>query len=356
MASPLRSNSTEHNTTENGSPLRYKSRYSERFKSLVTDSPPRDPIRTPERTTAISYGSPLRKTSEKYSSIEIKNEDRGQWREAVVKQEEEVKEVAIKESIQQRNKDQTEEKIEKKRKDSHSNNTLPHYMQGTYAYENRFNSRKEERKQKDILKPRPGGITKRVGMSKIPKYKSTTSINAIEEIKNEMSPDDVYVPMAARIKMFEKGLGNGSNKAPVTTTSTKNSRSNESPPKTTPSNHTTSTTTTTATTNTPTVVARSKSTQSSTNTSVPNYARETIATLRRSNSHHKDQSSQESQSKPKKEQRHIEVKPFRFATDARSQHRQAAFNEKLKIWKQKENEQKKQQLENEQELTNNKRR
>lgn len=52
-------------------------------------------------------------------------------------------------------------------------------------------------------------------MSKIPKYKSTTSINAIEEIKNEMSPDDVYVPMAARIKMFEKGLGNGSNKAPV---------------------------------------------------------------------------------------------------------------------------------------------
>jgi hypothetical protein len=52
-------------------------------------------------------------------------------------------------------------------------------------------------------------------MSKIPKYKSTTSINAIEEIKNEMSPDDVYVPMAARIKLFEKGLGNGSNKAPV---------------------------------------------------------------------------------------------------------------------------------------------
>lgn len=159
MASPLRSNSTEHNTAENGSPLRYKSRYSERFKSLVTDSPPRDPIRTPERTTAISYGSPLRKTSEKYSSIEIKNEDRGQWREAVVKQEEDVKEVAIRESCQQRNKDQTEEKIEKKRKDSHSNNTLPHYMQGTYAYENRFNSRKEERKQKDILKPRPGGIT-----------------------------------------------------------------------------------------------------------------------------------------------------------------------------------------------------
>ncbi|CEJ03049.1 hypothetical protein RMCBS344292_17040 [Rhizopus microsporus] len=184
-----------------------------------------------------------------------------------------------------------------------------------------------------------------------------------------MSPDDVYVPMAARIKMFEKGLGNGSNKAPpsrpTATASTKNSRSNESPPKTTPSNH--STTTITATTSTPTVAARSKSTQSSTNTSVPSYARETIATLRRSNSHHKeDQSSQESQSKPKKEQRHIEVKPFRFATDARSQHRQAAFNEKLKIWKQKENEQKKQQvepkrgtkrkLENEQEQTSNKRR
>lgn len=31
-----------------------------------------------------------------------------------------------------------------------------------------------------------------------------------------MAPDDVYVPMAARIKLFEKGLGNGSNKpAPI---------------------------------------------------------------------------------------------------------------------------------------------
>lgn len=31
-----------------------------------------------------------------------------------------------------------------------------------------------------------------------------------------MAPDDVYIPMAARIKLFEKGLGNGSNKpAPI---------------------------------------------------------------------------------------------------------------------------------------------
>lgn len=31
-----------------------------------------------------------------------------------------------------------------------------------------------------------------------------------------MAPDDVYVPMAARIKLFEKGLGNASNKpAPI---------------------------------------------------------------------------------------------------------------------------------------------
>jgi hypothetical protein len=31
-----------------------------------------------------------------------------------------------------------------------------------------------------------------------------------------MAPDDVYVPMAARIKLFENGLGNASNKpAPI---------------------------------------------------------------------------------------------------------------------------------------------
>ncbi len=31
-----------------------------------------------------------------------------------------------------------------------------------------------------------------------------------------MQPEDTYVPMAARIKLFEKGLGNGSNKpAPI---------------------------------------------------------------------------------------------------------------------------------------------
>lgn len=46
----------------------------------------------------------------------------------------------------------------------------------------------------------------------MPRYQSTTSINAIHDIQNEMTPEDVYVPMAARIKMFERGLGNASNK------------------------------------------------------------------------------------------------------------------------------------------------
>lgn len=46
----------------------------------------------------------------------------------------------------------------------------------------------------------------------MPRYQSTTSINAIEDIRSEMGSDDRYVSMAARIKLFEKGLGNGSNK------------------------------------------------------------------------------------------------------------------------------------------------
>lgn len=36
-----------------------------------------------------------------------------------------------------------------------------------------------------------------------------------------MQPDDVYIPMAARIKLFEKGLGNGSNR-PVRNTNVEN--------------------------------------------------------------------------------------------------------------------------------------
>lgn len=57
-----------------------------------------------------------------------------------------------------------------------------------------------------------------MGTTKVPRYHATTTINAIEDIKSEMQADDVYIPMAARIKLFEKGLGNGSNRPVVRNT------------------------------------------------------------------------------------------------------------------------------------------
>lgn len=37
----------------------------------------------------------------------------------------------------------------------------------------------------------------------------------MDEIKNELDEHDTYVPLAARIKMFERGLGNGLKPAPL---------------------------------------------------------------------------------------------------------------------------------------------
>lgn len=87
------------------SPTRYHNRYSERYKSLLTESPPRDfsALRTPEKAPPSSTlkNSPLQSNrehrifeGEKYTSLKIKNEDRGEWRESsMVNDEENVDEV-----------------------------------------------------------------------------------------------------------------------------------------------------------------------------------------------------------------------------------------------------------------------
>lgn len=166
MSSPL--HSTEHDAKDSfgsGSPSRSNSRYSDRIKRLVTDSPLRDPVRTPERTTT-TYPSPLRRNnanSDKYSAFEIKNEDRGEWRENSLTEEAETKQVEIKEQII--NEEKPPEKILERQQTTEKRNTqkksrpdrVPHYMQGTRAFESRLNSKKDGQKHKDILKPRSGG-------------------------------------------------------------------------------------------------------------------------------------------------------------------------------------------------------
>lgn len=75
-------------------------RYSERYKSFLVDSPPRND--TP--ITSILRNSPLQPVrtgehkiyeGEKYSSYEIKNEDNGEWRQLNSTSEAEVKKVEV---------------------------------------------------------------------------------------------------------------------------------------------------------------------------------------------------------------------------------------------------------------------
>lgn len=42
----------------------------------------------------------------------------------------------------------------------------------------------------------------------MPFFRSSTRINAMEDIRSEMDDQDIYVPLAVRVKLFEQGLGN----------------------------------------------------------------------------------------------------------------------------------------------------
>ncbi|KAG1450556.1 hypothetical protein G6F56_008316 [Rhizopus delemar] len=341
MSSPVHPTSTKYDSKERSLEVINDSRYSKRLKSLVTDTPPRDSFRTAELTSmrsperiSTNYPSPLRRNvinMDRYKTVEVRNEDFGDWRENASSKESQVKQVEETAQVVEKPEPKPST-IEKKKPKA---NRTPHYMQGTRSFESRLNSKRDEQKHRDFLSPRSGGgITKRVGISKIPKYKSTTTINAIEDIKNGMTPADGYVPMAARIKLFERGLGNSSNKPPIPriTESHSSTKATRKPkPKTSTTNN------------------RSKSSQEYSNSSIPSYARATESATNRS-TNYGDHNSQENESKSKREpskeskketKKEIkkEVKPFRFATSERAQHHQETFNEKLRLWKIKEEEQ-----------------
>ncbi|KAI8094485.1 hypothetical protein BDF21DRAFT_408839 [Thamnidium elegans] len=239
--------SSSPSTERTSSPSATTSRYSERYKALLTESPPREslpkPAEKPNKTneTKIFNG-------EKYSAYEIKNEDRGEWRQSTTSVTKEVEQVEVKEPTNSIPSPQVV--TEKKR-------SVPGYMQSTSSFSNKLLPSKEKR---NVLGPRSrGGINKRVGTSKVPRYQSTTSINAIEDIQSEMSSDDKYVSMAARIKLFEKGLGNGSNKrVPVTPRQS-------------------SSTSTISSQGTPVPVKRNLAPETKPSSATPSYLRKTVA-------------------------------------------------------------------------------
>lgn len=132
---------------ENTSPLRASNRYAERYKSYLVDSPPREST----KKSTDKLNSPLRTTnietkifeSEKYSAYELKNEDRGEWRQSASNTSREVDETEIP-------KPSASPQPEKQKK------ILPRYMQSTSSYVGKVHSAKD----RNVLGPRSrGGIS-----------------------------------------------------------------------------------------------------------------------------------------------------------------------------------------------------
>ncbi|EPB88500.1 hypothetical protein HMPREF1544_04735 [Mucor circinelloides 1006PhL] len=317
-SSPLRTSSEQ--TCVKESPSRFQNRLNERYNAAL-ESPPREQVSTSLSFTARS--SPLKTTQgsqhkifdgEKYTSFEVPNRDRGEWRELNIMGEINVKKelVVEKEFGGIKNEADSKASVSTGRQESPSpkpsheikpivkapppqssspsslptapvqeqpqgyrhtsrSRDVPHYMQATSSFYEKINARKEERQTDNLLRPRTkGGISKRVSTSKIPRYRSTTSINAVDDIQSEMAPDDVYVPMAARIKLFEKGLGNASNKpAPVTPKYHRSNSVNSSSPTPSVNNSRQSGTPTAST------PRRTSSQNSETTDGMPRYLRQT---------------------------------------------------------------------------------
>lgn len=171
--SPLRSSSEQ--TLIKESPSRFQNRYTERFKSVL-ESPPRE--NTSSSFTAKS--SPLRSATPgsqhkifdngKYTSFEIPNEDRGEWRELSVKNEVDLINVSASPVRQEsfspkpshEKKSSATPPQEQQEQQYHVSrpHRVPHYMQATKSFYDKVNNKKEERRTDNILRPRfKGGIT-----------------------------------------------------------------------------------------------------------------------------------------------------------------------------------------------------
>ncbi|CEP08183.1 hypothetical protein [Parasitella parasitica] len=345
-SSPLRQGSEP--TLSRESPSRFQNRFAERYKSAL-ESPPREI----SSSSFTAKGSPLRSNqgsqpkildNEKYTSFEISNGDRGEWREIARKEDISVKEevdlVKVSASPVRRRSPPPKPSLE-----MHSSATppreqeqyqvnkphrVPHYMQNTKSFQKRVTAKKEERQTDNVLRPRSkGGITKRVSTSKVPRYQSTTSINAVDDIRSEMAPDEVYVPLAARIKLFEKGLGNGSNKpAPVVPKYTQSNSKNSHSPTPSISNSSRP-----GSAN----AHRCAPTQSEKTDSTPSYLRQTSSSSIKKKEHHASKSASP-QVQPSTLRKKRDVQPFHFATSKRAEHYDSTFKDKLNLWKVKDKE------------------
>jgi hypothetical protein len=192
-SSPQRSSSnTEQQLAVTESPSRYHSRYNDRFFNSLTSSPPREPTlkNSPLQPSRLSEHKIFE--GEKYSSFEIQNSDRGNWRETSVKDE--VEQVEISESpsranttyrssptttttstnatqsssVQKKTLPQPRRQVEKSAQKQESTSLqqqprrtkIPRYMEATTSFHDKTHAKREPTRKDNLLRPRSkGGIT-----------------------------------------------------------------------------------------------------------------------------------------------------------------------------------------------------
>ncbi|KAI8342835.1 hypothetical protein BC941DRAFT_499192 [Chlamydoabsidia padenii] len=211
---------------------------------------------------------------------------------------------------------------------SQEKHSLPHYMRATESYQSRIQAQVDHQHHAKLHKTTSGGVVKRARSPQV--FRSSTKINAIDDIKNEMTPEDVYIPLAARVKLFEKGLGNGGH----------------STLRSTNDDHTTWTHRLTKA-KSPFLLTRERSLHSSHHRhefpedQPGSLTDRLLQETRRADSQDlpdkrlTKRKRQTSEDRPVKRS-HREAKPFRFATDERAARYQEAFRAKLNHWKEKD--------------------
>jgi hypothetical protein len=148
--------------TELVSPIRTHTRFSDRFKTLFQESPPQEltEAESVQKSPLVSYSSPKKAIAQEPKLIRtiIKNEDRGQWREASSPKRMEEKVVKEKEMITQETAPK-ETPVETKKAPKVTKSTkvskipapspsvsttksTPHYMMATTSFMSKFDSKK----------------------------------------------------------------------------------------------------------------------------------------------------------------------------------------------------------------------
>ncbi|KAI7852366.1 hypothetical protein BDC45DRAFT_514108 [Circinella umbellata] len=264
---------------------------------------------------------------------------------------------------------------------------IPSYMRATESYESRLH-----RTHSEVTKSQ-----RQRHVNTKPRFQSSTQINAMDDIHNEMRDEDIYIPLAVRIKLFEQNLRNGN---PITTSSRSTGSTTHRQNKTTDTHHSSTTSLSSTRPRSPRLLTRHRtyssqqSSQSSsqekrqpltteqTNSSTKNRRTRTLSrhtrprttaattsettgvrnsykerggsrtltssTLSSANKATSRPSSKavttdrgDSKSNKRQKTTHHQpttVQPFRFATDQRALHHQKQFKAKLDLWKEKEDE------------------